>query len=478
MHEAYYPDDKCIRQRCKARKGPYVQPFQRDRHMVKPKQDEEFGGDVEWRILQLDVAKPDSPDDLFVSFSNGRENGPIIERVGDDSPRMRVLDENALGEPWTTDPDLQRLGSWFITRELWSIAVAEALVRLSFYWAALNPADQTGMAALLHNLQTGKVGEALRRAYPAGSGGLHRDMVKLHVEANAKRLVPKDHAQFVKAAYRLVRKLITPRGRSRKQDRVYTMLTKCRNEFRTASLSVAEEPEKGRKDADLVRKWMTLLIWYLEAGSHVGDFWPPDDLEFAGYQGCGDLSMNNWNVALIRNKQPNGKFSEQFVYPFGEPVEQRIYTCLLRWIRAYVPKDRKRFEIRDVKFNRYAPIKSADRVSVQNQDGQPWLGVGDKVRFAVYGQQVIRKGKFVPLSSSLSQYSDLRHVLLLPNLNPEHGRPRTLFARKQYDDVWLGEHALLKDRNRAMGALSSTAQSYSPNTSGFVRGRCRVVTVL
>jgi len=90
----------------------------------------------------------------------------------------------------------------------------------------------------------------------------------------------------------------------------------------------------------------------------------------------------------------------------------------------------------------------------------------------VYGQQVIRNGELVDLRSTILQYSDLRHIFLLPNLNPSYtlpiafndkweptsygnqARPRTVFSRQQSDDVWLGEFALLRDRNRRMAALS------------------------
>jgi hypothetical protein len=93
--------------------------------------------------------------------------------------------------------------------------------------------------------------------------------------------------------------------------------------------------------------------------------------------------------------------------------------------------------------------------------------VGDKIDFAVYGQQIVRKGEALGLENTIHQFSDLRHIFQLPNLNPDDRsvenlpqlrqrlphRPRSIFNRSQYDDVWLGEHALLGARNLQRAAL-------------------------
>ncbi len=88
-------------------------------------------------------------------------------------------------------------------------------------------------------------------------------------------------------------------------------------------------------------------------------------------------------------------------------------------------------------------------------------GVADRVEFAVYGQQVIRGGELVPLGQNVLEFGDLRHVFLMPNLNPEKklnypgdsGRPRFIYGREQYDPVWFGEAQLLNDRNLRRAAL-------------------------
>jgi len=61
------------------------------------------------------VVKFDPPDEeVFLLYSKRFERGPIIRRTGDRSPSMRRM--NA---PWeeTTDPEEQRLGTWFVRKD-------------------------------------------------------------------------------------------------------------------------------------------------------------------------------------------------------------------------------------------------------------------------------------------------------------------------------------------------------------------------
>jgi hypothetical protein len=106
-----------------------------------------------------------------------------------------------------------------------------------------------------------------------------------------------------------------------------------------------------------------------------------------------------------------------------------------------------------------------DRVRVRF--GDDWLPRGDLIEFAVSNQQVIRDGKIVPIVTTCHQFSDLRHLLMLPNLNPAgplflgepikpNGgyRPRQFFGQEQFEDIWLGEADFLRDVNLLRAALS------------------------
>ncbi len=86
------------------------------------------------------------------------------------------------------------------------------------------------------------------------------------------------------------------------------------------------------------------------------------------------------------------------------------------------------------------------------QDSGEWCG--HKIEFAVYGKQVIREGEILNISRITHEFSDLRHLFWMPNLNPDSelfkndpGRPRSYFRNPQYENIWLGEAQLLEHRN-------------------------------
>lgn len=79
--------------------------------------------------------------------------------------------------------------------------------------------------------------------------------------------------------------------------------------------------------------------------------------------------------------------------------------------------------------------------------------VADQIEFLVFGQRIIKDGNFVNFENTIDQFSDLRHIFTLPNINPEQGRPRPLYGQEQHDDVWFGEPELLEDMNLRLAAL-------------------------
>ena len=185
--------------------------------------------------------------------------------------------------------------------------------------------------------------------------------------------------------------------------------------------------------------------------------------EVIGIQGCGDLTMNYWNVAFINN--PLGKRPNTLICLRDEPLDYRTYSCLVKWKADHGPG---RVTIEDLQFKRDV---RPDRVNemVWVRFGTSWLPRADRIAFAVSNQQVIRDGKIVPTVTTCHQFSDLRHLIQLPNLNPEgplyateqpggggRYRPRTYFGKAQYEDLWLGEKEFLRDpsQNLARTALS------------------------
>ncbi|HEX5727335.1 MAG TPA: hypothetical protein VFX98_17820 [Longimicrobiaceae bacterium] len=429
-------------------------------------------GRVQFTALTFQVDSGE--DEVFLSFSRGMEHGPVIERPGNDSPRSRSQHGE---EDYTTDPELQRLGSWFVSRELQLQELLSDIAHAAYLLAEVLQS---------HGWNPIRVAQELR--WPLGGldpkaplRGLLRFLAETKVEkCGSDRLAVRKFGEWEEPEHTpeepppplgdylpSLEALVSRGATSLLVKSLGAVLNEGEGASSTAGAS--EESPQLRKTARLkreLRKWLVLLENDLAAPCHLEEFAaqhgvPATRLAEVSYQGCGDLSMNYWNVAFIaaadRGAPPT------FVYPFEEPVEDRTYTCLVRWDS---PEGRKRVEITDLQFNRYAR-HTAGMVLLPGAGEPPGAGVpvGDRIAFAVSGQQIIREGCELKLANTIHQFSDLRHVFQLPNLNPDGQmatwaelglpptRPRSIFNRSQDDDVWLGEHALLRDRNLRRAAL-------------------------
>jgi len=432
--------------------------------MARVRQDQDFSGPVRWRIIELNVSGQRPTDDIYVSFSSGREHGPIIDRVGNGSPRMPAVDENAIGDSYTTDPQLQRLGCWFISSEHKTKNLCSALLYLGLYWKKIEPKERENFRKTWLP-SSGKVADKLSNL-SSSIDNFWDSFELLDVKVKGEDIEACEKRTFIDQAGRIL-ELITGSKPTRAPTRkeACTRLIPSEQPF-IGDLDRLTETELTRR----VAKWLTILLWSADSKVHTEELLLPCG-HYQGYQGCGDLSMNFWNVGLIKVEGKDGDEPEHFIYPFDEPVEQRTYTCLVKWKELPAEANVKdRIEIRGLKFNRYAGAGDPGR-ALLIMPGQSPKAIANKLEFAIYGQQVIRNGELVDLRSTIMQYSDLRHTFLLPNLNPsdelptafddngnpirmDEKRPRTLFSREQSDDVWLGEFALLGDRNRRMAALS------------------------
>ena len=189
-----------------------------------------------------------------------------------------------------------------------------------------------------------------------------------------------------------------------------------------------------------------------------------------GHQGCGDLTMNSWNVAYFNSplgaETETGEALPTLVCLPEEPIEHRVYSCLVKW-RSFEGRQ-ARYSIEEVCFRRQAQVTEANQM-VSVRRGDRWLARGDWVEFAISNQQVIRDGALVPVVTNCHQFGDLRHLVQMPNLNPSGPlypgeplgpggayRPRQYFGEAQADDLWFGEAAFREDRtgNLLRAALS------------------------
>jgi hypothetical protein len=199
--------------------------------------------------------------------------------------------------------------------------------------------------------------------------------------------------------------------------------------------------------------------------------------EVVAQQGCGDLTMNSWKVAYVNNRLTSDV--PTLVCLPEEPLGSRTYTCLIKW--KEMDGRPSSLSLEQVRFNRTSNIRDLNEI-VWIRDGSEWHPRADIIEFAVSGPQVIRDGKIVPVVTICNQFGDLRHLIHMPNLNPERKpvyqgelpkvsipspadpdknvpvyRPRQYFNRPQFQDVWLGEEAFLRD---ATQNLLRTALSY------------------
>lgn len=186
--------------------------------------------------------------------------------------------------------------------------------------------------------------------------------------------------------------------------------------------------------------------------------------EITGHQGCGDLTMNAWNVAYTNNGLAENP--PALVCLHQEPLEHRTYSCLVKWKASC--SGAGRVTIEEIRFRRRSLIKEPNEMAQVRFEGR-WLPRGDMIEFAVSNQQVIRDGELVPVVTICHQFGDLRHLIQMPNLNPNRPlypgelpgpggryRPRMYFGQDQFGDIWFGEEAFLEDRtqNLLRGALS------------------------
>jgi hypothetical protein len=180
--------------------------------------------------------------------------------------------------------------------------------------------------------------------------------------------------------------------------------------------------------------------------------------EIVGMQGCGDLTMNAWNVAYASGAlTPDNK--PTIVALRNEEVHRRRYAVLVKWKRE--GRQRPRVSIEEVRFSKNADDPN-NMVWVHFRD--VWLPRASSIEFAVSNQQVIRNGEVLSAATTCYQFGDLRHLIQMPNLNPDaflypgdSGRPRHIFKADQDGDIWLGEEFLLNGRINVQRAALSGA---------------------
>lgn len=176
--------------------------------------------------------------------------------------------------------------------------------------------------------------------------------------------------------------------------------------------------------------------------------------------------MSEWNVAFINSDL--GEDRPTLICLRTEDLDYRTYPALVKWKAS--ESGRGQITIEDLRFNHLERAQEPNNMA-RVRFGDQRLPRGDLIEFAVSNQQLIREGEIVPIVTTCHQFSDVRHLLKLPNLNPpaplysaeppkpDGGyRPRQYFGKEQLEDIWLGE------AGNTPTHLSSLSNSHANNT--------------
>ncbi|NCS29197.1 MAG: hypothetical protein GPJ18_11730 [Microcystis aeruginosa F13-15] len=191
-----------------------------------------------------------------------------------------------------------------------------------------------------------------------------------------------------------------------------------------------------------------------------------EDWLIIGAQGCGDLTMNPWHLAYLGPNYYINSLQNQLCGMFlpggyQEPINQRIYRCLVKWCDAMATHLGHRYEFLDLKFMAGGAniIQINDPKVARKYDAflRPLPGynpdlqnIAPFLEFALAGKTIIQQGDVVPLFTAIDRFQDVRHIFCLPYQIPCAGN----FRRQGIDKINLGEYQLYGDLNARRAALN------------------------
>ena len=171
---------------------------------------------------------------------------------------------------------------------------------------------------------------------------------------------------------------------------------------------------------------------------HLGDYRLLEKIKYSPseapknfvFQGFGDLSMNEWNVAFYHE---NGK--PKVFIPINEPFVNRTYHCLVVWkhnigknLRLsnnikeaiyFIDKEKMGITLnQDVSITELNFLNKKPYIIFPEKDSS-FLELDELVDFAVFGKLILRDGQVVKPEEIVEQFKDIRHFFLLPNINPD-----------------------------------------------------------
>lgn len=190
-----------------------------------------------------------------------------------------------------------------------------------------------------------------------------------------------------------------------------------------------------------------------------------DDWLIIGAQGCGDLTMNPWHVAYIgksyiKNLQDTvcGMLIDD---DYKEPIQNRVYRCLVKWTENAAKKLDRQYEFLDLKFislekpnviqiydSKIARNYGERLVTFDDYNGD-LRNIAPCIEFALAGKTIIKKDHQIPLSTASDKFQDVRHIFSLPHQVKSSGH----FREQEITTINLGEYQLYGDLNARRAAL-------------------------
>ncbi len=427
----------------------------------------------------------------------------MIRRTGAAPPSMRVPELADLGDLYTTDPDEQRLGCDHISLQTSAEHLAR-LFRSVVAWLADADAETAQLARreFLSQLSSHARCARAKTLFARFRTRLDASLVDRGVKTDVARKLAGDSA-LIGALAELIWTLKNPRREFERKVGSTSVKVFC------------DEIEKWLREPDLrlfrprrapdenaIRRTMVTFFAAIKASVHllkhelalVARCTSPSQIIV---QGAGDIGMNYGKLAY--QLAPDGR--GRIVKSDGEPIEEREYTCLLSFkpncdclienLCAEGLQTAGRLAIARVRFNQFSsPHQKVKLISTS----KPHF-IGDSIEYALTGPCIARDGHVVEPREIAHLFSDRRHLVNMPNLNPDpcwieekkidigkmrkrakevfklQGLPaavqdlncpgfdppndpisvptervqRTLFGSPQVHDIWLGESVFIKN---------------------------------
>lgn len=176
-----------------------------------------------------------------------------------------------------------------------------------------------------------------------------------------------------------------------------------------------------------------------------------DEWQIAGAQGCGDLTMNPWHLAVIKDKLVDNE--PQFPHlllqcdkDFKEPYTDRDYFCLVKHKGG-------KTEFKVIRFAQN-PNYLDDPVAYINGERIEQ----NSIELLFSGKPIIQSDIILPLYTVIDKFQDIRHIFGIPKIT---FKKPMVFKGKSVKSIYFGEHYLFDSDpvtalNRRRQALTSS----------------------